>query len=167
MKSKYYGYTLRGAGTPYQQWIISELPISASGIYTSNSTTEVAVAANIPIQSIVLNQIGARLNADGSISLPQGIYKIEFSGIISTAAASPVKIDVVSGTTILSEVQANTTANAAGAFTTTLSGTAIVKCSGGCGLGGSTISIVNNSAVAVTPVQPGTQSLQVLVTRVL
>ena len=40
MKSKYFGYTLRGAGTPYQQWILSELPVSSTGIYSTTATSE-------------------------------------------------------------------------------------------------------------------------------
>lgn len=163
MKSKYFGYTLRGAGTPYQQWILSELPIVASGVYTSSSTTEVAAAGTIPMQCIVLNQVGGRVNANGSISLPQGLYKVEYSGILSTAAASPVKIDLMSGNTAISEVQAYTATNAAGAFTATITGTAIVKSPGGCI--GTTLSVVNNSAVSVTPVAVGLETFQIVITR--
>lgn len=167
MKSKYFGYTLRGAGTPYQQWVISELPITSAGIYTSTSTTEVAAASTIPLQNIVLNQVGGRINADGSISLPQGLYKIEFSGILSTAAASPVKIDLMSGSSPIAEVQSSTSTNAAtpAQFTTTITGIGIIRCQGG-NLG-TTISLVNNSAVGVTPVAIGLQSFQMFVTRVL
>ena len=77
MKSKYFGYTLRGAGTPYQQWILSELPISTNGVYTTATTSEITAAAKIPLQSIVLNQVGGKVNSDGSITLPQGLYKVE------------------------------------------------------------------------------------------
>lgn len=161
MKSKYFGYTLRGAGTPYQQWVLSDLPVSVEGVYTSTSTTAVPAASKILIQSIAFNQLGARVGADGTICLPQGVYKVEYSGILSTAASSPVKIDLVSGATVVSEVQANTAASASGAFTTTISGSGIIKTC----CGSTTLSIVNNSAVAVTPVLAGSETFRVFITR--
>lgn len=160
MKSKYFGYTLRGAGTPYQQWVLSDLPVSVEGAYTTSSTTAVPAAGKIPIQAISFNQIGARVSADGTICLPQGVYKVEYSGILSTAASSPVKIDLVSGATVVSEVQMNTSASASGAFTTTISGYGIIRA-----CGSTSISIVNNSAVAVTPVAAGTETFRVFITR--
>lgn len=160
MKSKYFGYTLRGAGTPYQQWVISDIPVSVEGAYTSTSTAVIPVASKVPVQTISFNQIGARVGADGTICLPQGVYKVEYSGILSTAAASPIKIDLVSGASIVSEVQTNTAASASGAFTATVAGSGIVKT-----CGSTSISIVNNSAVAVTPVAAGTETFRVFITR--
>lgn len=160
MKSKYFGYTLRGAGTPYQQWVLSDLPITVEGVYTSTSTNAVPVASKIPIQTISFNQLGARVGADGTICLPQGVYKVEYSGILSTAAAGAIKIDLVSGGSVISEVQEVTSANGDGAFTSTISGTGIIKA---CGT--TSISIVNNSTVAVTPVVAGTETFRVFITR--
>ena len=160
MKSKYFGYTLRGAGTPYQQWVLSDLPVSVEGAYTTSSTNAVPVAAKIPVQTIAFNQVGARVGADGTICLPQGVYKVEYSGILSTAASSPVKIDLVAGTSVISEVQEVTATNGDGAFTSTISGSGIIKlcCS-------TSISVVNNSTVAVTPVLAGTETFRVFITR--
>ena len=160
MKSKYFGYTLRGAGTPYQQWVLSDLPVSVEGVYTSASTNAVPVASKIPVQTISFNQLGARVGADGTICVPQGVYKVEYSGILSTAASSPIKIDLVAGTSAVSEVQEVTATNGDGAFTSTISGAGIVKA---CGT--TTISIVNNSTVAVTPVIAGTETFRVFITR--
>ena len=162
MKSKYFGYTLRGAGTPYQQWILSELPISTNGVYTTATTSEITAAAKIPLQSIVLNQVGGKVNSDGSITLPQGLYKVEYSGVLSTAAAGPVKIDLMSGSTVVSEVQGYTSTSASGAFTTTISEVGVVK---GCGC--LNLSVVNSSAVSVTPIAVGDSSFEVIVTRLL
>lgn len=162
MKSKYFGYTLRGAGTPYQQWILSELPISTNGVYTTATTSEITAAAKIPLQSIVLNQVGGKVNSDGSITLPQGLYKVEYSGVLSTTAAGPVKIDLMSGSTVVSEVQGYTSTSASGAFTTTISGVRVVK---GCGC--LNLSVVNSSAVSVTPIAVGDSSFEVIVTRLL
>lgn len=163
MKSKYFGYTLRGAGTPYQQWILSELPISASGVYTTDSVSEIAVGRRIPFQSIVLNQIGGKVNANGSISLPQGVYKIEYSGIVSTEAASPVIFDLVSSGTVISETQNYTATSPTTGFSATIHGDGILKvnCCGG------NFSIVNSSAVPVTPVAVGDESMRVFVTRLM
>lgn len=160
MKSKYFGYTLRGAGTPYQQWVLSDLPVTASGTYTTTSTSVVAVAGKIPLQTIVFNQTGARVNSDGSICLPQGIYEISYSGILSTAAAGPIKIDLTSGSTVVSEYQGNTAASASGAFTNTVAGQGVLRV-----CGSTNISVVNNSAVAVTPVLAGSESFRVIITR--
>lgn len=160
MKSKYFGYTLRGAGTPYQQWILSDLPVSVEGAYVSTSTSAVPVSSKIPVQTISFNQIGARVGTDGTICLPQGVYKVEYSGILSTAASSPVKIDLVSGGSIISEVQEVTSTNGDGAFTSTISGSGIIKA-----CGNTAISIVNNSTVAVTPVAAGTETFRVFITR--
>lgn len=165
MKSKYFGYTLRGAGTPYQQWILSELPVSSTGIYSTTATSEISAGNKIPLQGIVLNQIGGKINTDGSISLPPGLYKVEYSGILSTAAASPLKIDVMLGSTVVSEVQGYTSTSAASTFTDSISGVAIVK-SQGCG-GCINVSVVNSSAVNVTPILVGESSFKVIVTRLL
>lgn len=165
MKSKYFGYTLSGAGTPYQQWILSELPITSSGIYTTTTTSEISAGSKLPIQGMTLNQVGGKINTDGSISLPPGLYKIEYSGILSTTAASPVKIDILSGATVVSEVQGYTSTSATGAFTDTISGMAIVKnqCCGG----GINISVVNSSAVSITPILVDSDSFNLVVTRLM
>ena len=160
MKSKYFGYTLRGAGTPYQQWVLSDLPVSVEGVYTSSSTESVPVGSKIPVQTISFNQLGARVGADGTICLPQGVYKVEYSGILSTTTSSPIKIDLVSGTSIVSEVQTNTATSASGAFTATIAGFGVVKT-----CGSTSISIVNNSGAAVTPVAAGTETFRVFITR--
>lgn len=165
MKSKYFGYTLRGAGTPYQQWILSELPVSSNSIYTTTTTSEISAGSNIPIQGMTLNQVGGRINTDGTISLPPGMYKIEYTGIFSTTAASPVKIDVTTGATVVSEVQGYTSTSATGAFTDTISGMSVVK-SQGCG-SGITLSVVNSSAVSITPILVGESSFRLMVTRLL
>lgn len=164
MKSKYFGYTLRGAGTPYQQWILSELPLSPSGVYSTMTTSEITSGSKIPLQCIVLNQVNGKVNADGSISLPQGLYKVEYSGILSTAAANPIKIDLTSGATVVSEVQGYTSASSSGAYTDTVTGLAIVKSNCGSCLN---LSLVNSSAVSVTPVMIGESSFKVVVTRLL
>ena len=165
MKSKYFGYTLRGAGTPYQQWILSELPVSSSGIYTTTTTGEISAGSKLPIQGTILNQVGGKINTDGSISLPSGLYKIEYTGILSTTAASPIKIDIVSGSTVVSEVQGYTSTSASGAFTSTVSGSAIVRnqCCGGC----INLSVVNSSAVSITPVLVDSDSFRIVVTRLM
>lgn len=161
MKSKYFGYMLRGAGTPYQQWVLSDLPISVVGAYTTSSTSEIAAASNIPLQSISFNQIGARLNSDGTLYLPQGIYKVEFSGILSTTAAGPVKIDLTSNSTVIAEVQGYTATSASSTFTDTISGSGIVKV-----CGSAVLSLINNSATSITPVLAGSDSFRVIITRI-
>jgi hypothetical protein len=165
MKSKYFGYTLRGAGTPYQQWILSELPVTSNGIYATTTTSEISAGSKIPMQGMALNQIGGKINADGSISLPPGLYKVEYTGILSTTAASPLKIDVMLGSNVVSEVQGYTSTMSSSLFTDTISGTAIVK-GQGCG-GCLTLSVVNSSAVSVTPILVGESSFKVIVTRLL
>ena len=71
-KSTYYGYTLRTPNTPYQQWALSQLPIPVSAMFTSNSTEEVAIDGIIPITGTSLNQIGGKINTDGTFCIPAG-----------------------------------------------------------------------------------------------
>lgn len=48
-KSKFFGYVLRNAGTPCQQWVLNELPVSTFTAFTSLTTVEVPVGGVIPL----------------------------------------------------------------------------------------------------------------------
>lgn len=78
-KSKFFGYVLRNAGTPCQQWVLNEIPTTVTSVFTSTTTSSVAINGIIPVSSVVINQIGGKVNSDGSFSLPCGLYKISFS----------------------------------------------------------------------------------------
>lgn len=162
-KSKYFGYTLRNAGTPYQQWVLNELPISITGIYTGTINTAVTSLDEIPVNSVVINQIGGRINADGSITLPQGIYKIDYSMTVTTSSAGTVSIALKDGATIISQTTGYTTGAVGSTPTTSLIGTGVVKlCS--CN---NTVSLVNTSESSITPILSGTETVRIIITRIV
>lgn len=42
-KSKFFGYVLRNAGTPCQQWVLNEIPTTVTSVFTSTTTSSVAI----------------------------------------------------------------------------------------------------------------------------
>jgi hypothetical protein len=162
-KSKFFGYVLRNAGTPCQQWVLNELPVSTVTVFTSSTTSSVATSGTIPLSSVTLNQFGGRINSDGSFSLPCGLYKIEFSLIPSTAAAGVAIISLNAGSTTLFTSEVSTAADGVnGTISGSIAGDTVIR-STGCNIN---FALVNSSTVAITPVMAGTESVRVIITKI-
>lgn len=157
-KSTYYGYTLRTPNTPYQQWALSQLPIPVSAMFTSNSTEEVAIDDIIPLTGTSLNQIGGKINTDGTFCIPAGLYRIKFITLVNGAATDPISVSLKAGsTTVLESVVAGSTE------AVTVQGEIILSCSG-CNV---SWSLSNSTAAAVTPESMGLYTAQVIIERLL
>lgn len=157
-KSVYYGYTLRTPNSPYSQWALSQLPIPVSAMFTSDSTESVAENDVIPITGVSFNQVGGKINSDGTFSLPSGLYKIKFITLVNAAAVDPVSISLKVGTTtVLQSVAAGSTEGV------TIQGETLINCSG-CNV---SWSLVNTTAGPVTPESMGLYTAQVIIERLL
>jgi hypothetical protein len=157
-KSVYYGYTLRTPNSPYSQWALSQLPIPVSAMFTSDSTESVVENNVIPITGVSFNQVGGKINSDGTFSLPSGLYKIKFITLVNAAAVDPVSISLKVGTTtVLQSVAAGSTEGV------TIQGETLINCSG-CNV---SWSLVNTTAGPVTPESMGLYTAQVIIERLL
>jgi hypothetical protein len=157
-KSVYYGYTLRTPNSPYSQWALSQLPIPVSAMFTSDSTESVVENDVIPITGVSFNQVGGKINSDGTFSLPSGLYKIKFITLVNAAAVDPVSISLKVGTTtVLQSVAAGSTEGV------TIQGETLINCSG-CNV---SWSLVNTTAGPVTPESMGLYTAQVIIERLL
>ena len=157
-KSVYYGYTLRTPNSPYSQWALSQLPIPVSAMFTSDSVESVVENGVIPITGVSFNQVGGKINSDGTFSLPSGLYKIKFITLVNAAAVDPVSISLKIGTTtILQSVAAGSTEGV------TIQGETLINCSG-CNV---SWSLVNTTAGPVTPESMGLYTAQVIIERLL
>lgn len=157
-KSVYYGYTLRTPNSPYSQWALSQLPIPVSAMFTSDSTESVVENDVIPITGVSFNQVGGKINSDGTFSLPSGLYKIKFITLVNAAAVDPVSISLKVGTTtILQSVSAGSTEGV------TIQGETLINCSG-CNV---SWSLVNTTEGPVTPESMGLYTAQVIIERLL
>lgn len=157
-KSVYYGYTLRTPNSPYSQWALSQLPIPVSAMFTSDSTESVAENNVIPITGVSFNQVGGKINSDGTFSLPSGLYKIKFITLVNAAAVDPVSISLKVGTTtVLQSVAAGSTEGV------TIQGETLINCSG-CNV---SWSLVNTTAGPITPESMGLYTAQVIIERLL
>lgn len=162
-KSKFFGYVLRNAGTPCQQWVLNEIPVSTNTVLTSTSTAEISVDGTVPASSILVNCAGVRTNTDGSFSLPSGLYRITYSFIAETDAAGEVIITLNAGPTVVHTTEVATTANGVdGTISGQIIGDTVVK-STGCG---SSWMIKNESTTPITPVLAGTESIRVIITKI-
>jgi hypothetical protein len=157
-KSVYYGYTLRTPNSPYSQWALSQLPIPVSAMFTSDSTESVVENDVIPITGVSFNQVGGKINSDGTFSLPSGLYKIKFITLVNAAAVDPVSISLKVGTTtVLQSVAAGSTEGV------TIQGETLINCSG-CNV---SWSLVNTTAGPITPESMGLYTAQVIIERLL
>lgn len=157
-KSVYYGYTLRTPNSPYSQWALSQLPIPVSAMFTSDSTESVVENDVIPITGVSFNQVGGKINSDGTFSLPSGLYKIKFITLVNAAAVDPVSISLKVGTTtVLQSVSAGSTEGV------TIQGETLINCSG-CNV---SWSLVNTTAGPITPESMGLYTAQVIIERLL
>lgn len=157
-KSVYYGYTLRTPNSPYSQWALSQLPIPVSAMFTSDSTESVAENDVIPITGVSFNQVGGKINSDGTFSLPSGLYKIKFITLVNAAAVDPVSISLKVGTTtVLQSVSAGSTEGV------TIQGETLINCSG-CNV---SWSLVNTTDGPITPESMGLYTAQVIIERLL
>ena len=157
-KSVYYGYTLRTPNSPYSQWALSQLPIPVSAMFTSDSVESVAENDVIPITGVSFNQVGGKINSDGTFSLPSGLYKIKFITLVNAAAVDPVSISLKVGTTtVLQSVAAGATEGV------TIQGETLINCSG-CNV---SWSLVNTTAGPITPESMGLYTAQVIIERLL
>lgn len=162
-KSKFFGYVLRNAGTPYQQWVLNEIPVSTNTVLTSTSTAEISVDGTVPASSILVNCAGVRTNTDGSFSLPSGLYRITYSFIAETTAAGEVIITLNAGPTVVHTTEVATTADGVdGTISGQIIGDTVVK-SMGCG---TSWMIKNASTTSITPVLAGTESIRVIITKI-
>ena len=157
-KSIYYGYTLRTPNSPHSQWALSQLPIPVTAMFTSTSTDSVAQGGIIPISGCSLNQVGGKINSDGTFSLPTGLYRIKFIALINGAATDPVSVALEVGSTVVLESVAAGSTEAV-----TIQGETIVN-SSGCNVNWS---LVNTTAAAVTPELQGLYSAQVIIERIV
>lgn len=157
-KSVYYGYTLRTPNSPYSQWALSQLPIPVSAMFTSDSVESVVENDVIPITGVSFNQVGGKINSDGTFSLPSGLYKIKFITLVNAAAVDPVSISLKVGTTtVLQSVAAGSTEGV------TIQGETLINCSG-CNV---SWSLVNTTAGPITPKSMGLYTAQVIIERLL
>ena len=157
-KSVYYGYSLRTPNSPYSQWALSQLPIPVSAMFTSDSTESVVENDVIPITGVSFNQVGGKINSDGTFSLPSGLYKIKFITLVNAAAVDPVSISLKVGTTtVLQSVAAGSTEGV------TIQGETLINCSG-CNV---SWSLVNTTAGPITPESMGLYTAQVIIERLL
>ena len=157
-KSVYYGYTLRTPNSPYSQWALSQLPIPVSAMFTSDSVESVVENGVIPITGVSFNQVGGKINSDGTFSLPSGLYKIKFITLVNAAAVDPVSISLKVGTTtVLQSVAAGSTEGV------TIQGETLINCSG-CNV---SWSLVNTTEGPVTPESMGLYTAQVIIERLL
>jgi hypothetical protein len=157
-KSVYYGYTLRTPNSPYSQWALSQLPIPVSAMFTSDSVESVVENDVIPITGVSFNQVGGKINSDGTFSLPSGLYKIKFITLVNAAAVDPVSISLKVGTTtVLQSVAAGSTEGV------TIQGETLINCSG-CNV---SWSLVNTTAGPITPESMGLYTAQVIIERLL
>lgn len=157
-KSVYYGYTLRTPNSPYSQWALSQLPIPVSAMFTSDSVESVVENDIIPITGVSFNQVGGKINSDGTFSLPSGLYKIKFITLVNAAAVDPVSISLKVGTTtVLQSVAAGSTEGV------TIQGETLINCSG-CNV---SWSLVNTTAGPITPESMGLYTAQVIIERLL
>lgn len=162
-KSKFYGYVLRNAGTPCQQWVLNEIPVSTHSVLTSTSTAEISIDGTIPASTILINCAGVRTNTDGSFSLPSGLYHITYSFIAETAAAGEVIVTLSAGATVVHTTEVATTADGVdGTISGQIIGDTVVK---SCGCGTSWM-LKNASTTAVTPVLAGTESIRVVIEKI-
>lgn len=163
-KSKFFGYVLRNAGTPCQQWVLNEIPTTVTSVFTSTTTSSVAINGIIPVSSVVINQIGGKVNSDGSFSLPCGLYKISFSTDVSTTTAGRVIVTLKAGSTTLFTTDLTTAANGVnGTNSGSVIGDTVIR-SSGCGIN---FAIVNSSTTNITPVMAGTESVRVIITKIV
>lgn len=157
-KSVYYGYTLRTPNSPYSQWALSQLPIPVSAMFTSDSVESVVENDVIPITGVSFNQVGGKINSDGTFSLPSGLYKIKFITLVNAAAVDPVSISLKVGTTtVLQSVAAGSTEGV------TIQGETLINCSG-CNV---SWSLVNTTDGPITPESMGLYTAQVIIERLL
>ena len=157
-KSVYYGYTLRTPNSPYSQWALSQIPIPVSAMFTSDSVESVVENDVIPITGVSFNQVGGKINSDGTFSLPSGLYKIKFITLVNAASVDPVSISLKVGTTtVLQSVAAGSTEGV------TIQGETLINCSG-CNV---SWSLVNTTAGPVTPESMGLYTAQVIIERLL
>lgn len=162
-KSKFFGYVLRNAGTPCQQWVLNEIPVSTNTVLTSTSTSEISVDGTVPASSILVNCAGVRTNTDGSFSLPSGLYRITYSFLSETTAAGEVIITLNAGPTVVHTTEVATTADGVdGTISGQIIGDTVVK-STGCG---TSWMIKNASTTSITPVLAGTESIRVIITKI-
>ncbi len=162
-KSRFFGYVLRNAGTPCQQWVLNEIPVSTNTVLTSTSTAEISVDGTVPASSILVNCAGVRTNTDGSFSLPSGLYRITYSFIAETDAAGEVIITLNAGPTVVHTTEVATTADGVdGTISGQIIGDTVVK-STGCG---TSWMIKNASTTSITPVLAGTESIRVIITKI-
>ena len=157
-KSVYYGYTLRTPNSPYSQWALSQIPVPVSAMFTSDSVESVIENGIIPITGVSFNQVGGKINSDGTFSLPSGLYKIKFITLVNAAAVDPVSISLKVGTTtVLQSVAAGSTEGV------TIQGETLINCSG-CNV---SWSLVNTTAGPITPESMGLYTAQVIIERLL
>lgn len=157
-KSVYYGYTLRTPNSPYSQWALSQIPVPVSAMFTSDSVESVVENGIIPITGVSFNQVGGKINSDGTFSLPSGLYKIKFITLVNAAAVDPVSISLKVGTTtVLQSVAAGSTEGV------TIQGETLINCSG-CNV---SWSLVNTTAGPITPESMGLYTAQVIIERLL
>ena len=157
-KSVYYGYTLRTPNSPYSQWALSQIPVPVSAMFTSDSVESVVENGIIPITGVSFNQVGGKINSDGTFSLPSGLYKIKFITLVNAAAVDPVSISLKIGTTtVLQSVAAGSTEGV------TIQGETLINCSG-CNV---SWSLVNTTAGPITPESMGVYTAQVIIERLL
>ena len=162
-KSKYFGYVLRNSGTPCQQWVLNEIPVTTHTVLTSTSTSEISVDGTIPSSSIMLNCAGVKTNTDGSFSLPSGIYHVTYSLLVETEAAGVVIVTLSSGATVLHTTETSTAASGVdGTISGQIIGDAVIK-SNGCM---SSFILKNASTTAITPVLAGTESIRVIIEKI-
>ena len=162
-KSKFFGYVLRNAGTPCQQWVLNEIPVSTNTVLTSTSTSEISVDGTIPASSILVNCAGVRTNTDGSFSLPSGLYRVTYSFIAETAAAGEVIVTLNAGATTVHTTEVATVADGVdGTISAQVIGDTVVK-STGCSV---SWMLKNASTTSITPVLAGTESIRVIITKI-
>lgn len=164
MRSKYYGYVLRNQGTTKQQWVLSEIPVHPVTVLGTTSTAEISSGGVVGISYSLVNECSAGIGSTGTFSLPEGLYKISYSLIAETTDASEVIITLSYGGTVVNTTEAMTSTGGTGStVSAALNGEVVIK-STGCG---SSFSLQNASAVSITPVLAGTDTVRVIIEKLV
>lgn len=162
--NKYYGHVLRNSGTPFQQWVLSELPIPRVSVIKSSSVSPILAQDPIPLSGILHNELALEITPEREILLSDpGIYKVEYRMNVSTEAAGKVSVTMLTGGQEISRGISQTVEGPTDVITGEIYDFKIVKVT--CCTGPVAISLVNSGATTITPILEGFTSIEMIITK--
>lgn len=163
--NKFFGHVLRNEGTPFQQWVLAEIPISKVSVITSTSTAPVPVGASIPITNVIYNGCSVDFSIlGGNIVLREkGIYRIEFRMNVSTASSGKVELTLNANGNPVAQASSLTVATATEVEGELIGEKVLVVT---CCSGPVSLSLTNTSPTEITPVKVGDESMEIVITKV-